>query len=54
MNMKKASDFRVILNYSKALGNLELSCEGEVVFPNSEYVFEGKTYKMIELLSMGK
>ena len=45
MNMKKASDFRVILNYSKALGNLELSCEGEVVFPNSEYVFEGKTYK---------
>lgn len=45
MNMKNASDFRAILNYSKALGNLEISCEGEVVFPNSEYVFKGKTYK---------
>ena len=43
--MKNASDFRAILNYSKALGNLEISCEGEVVFPNSEYVFKGKTYK---------
>lgn len=45
MNMKKASDFRVILNYSKAIGNIELSCEGEVVFPHGEYVFKEQEYR---------
>lgn len=45
MNMKKASDFRVILNYSKAIGNIELSCEGEVVFPHGEYVFKEQKYR---------
>ena len=44
LNMKKASDFRVTLDYSKTLGNLELSCEGEVVFPHSEYEFEGQKF----------
>lgn len=45
INMKSARDFRVILNYSKTIGNLELSCEGEMVFPRSEYVFRGQEYK---------
>ncbi len=45
MNMKNASDFRVILDYSKTVGNLELSCEGEVVFPHGEYVFKGQEYR---------
>ena len=45
MNMKKASDFRVILNYSKAIGNIELSCESEVVFPHGEYVFKEQVYR---------
>lgn len=45
MNIKNASDFRVILDYSKTIGNLELSCEGEVVFPHGEYVFKGQKYR---------
>lgn len=43
--MKNVSDFRVILEYSKAVGNLEPSCEGEVVFPHGEYVYKGQEYK---------